>query len=81
MGYWVDSIVSNIFSIWAGSWFVYLIIGWPFEKLAPKYAESLGYATKTVSIIAVVIVFNWIFALVTLGPSSFTVDAVGRPNV
>jgi len=75
MGYWVDSIVSNIFSIWVGSLFVYLIIGWPFEKLAPKYAESLGYATKTVSIIAIVIALDlWIM---TLGPSSLTVDAVG----
>ena len=71
MGYWDDSIVSNIISKWAGSWFVYLIIGWPFEKLAPKYAESLGYATKTVSIIAIVIALDsWIL-------SSLTVDEVG----
>ena len=55
MGYWVDSIVSNIVSILLGSW----LVGWLFEKLAPKYAESLGYATKTVSIIAVVIVLNF----------------------
>jgi len=71
MGYWVGSIVSNIFSILVGSIFAGLI----FRKLAPKYAESLGYATKTVSIIAVVIALNlWIM---TLGPSSLTVDAVG----
>ena len=67
MGYWVDSIISNIFSILLGS----VLVGWLFEKLAPKYAESLGYATKTVSIIAIVIALDsWIL-------SSLTVDEVG----